>query len=93
MELVQFSKLKLFVCRDILISTYNSLVQTYFEYCCEVWDPIDNILSNRPQSLQNRAPRIIMGYPNDHSQSNAAMAELGWKTLKECWLQSKARLM
>ena len=34
-----------------------------------------------------------MGYPNGHGQSNAAMAELGWKTLKERRLQSKARLV
>ena len=87
------SRLKPLVCRDTLKSAYNSLVQTYFDYCCEVWDPIGNILSNKLQSLQNRAARIIMGYPNEHGQSNAAMAELGWKTLKERRLQSKSRLM
>ena len=87
------SRLKPFVCRDTLISAYNSLVQTYFYYCCEVWDPIGNILSNKLQSPQNRAARIIMGYQNEHGRSNAAMAELGWKTLKERRLQSKARLV
>ena len=87
------SRLKPFVCRDILVSAYNSLVQTHFDYCCEVWDPIGSILSNKLQSLQNRAARIIMDYPNEHGQSDAAMAELGWKTLKERRLQSKARLM
>ena len=64
-----------------------------FDYRCEVWDPIGNILSNKLRSLQNRAARIIMSYPNEHGQSNAAMAELGWKTLQERRLQSKARLM
>ena len=34
-----------------------------------------------------------MGYPNEHGQSDAAMAELGWKTLKVRRLQSKTRLM
>ena len=60
-------------------------------------DPIGCILSNKllsNRSLQNRAERIIMGYPNEYGQSNAAMAELGWKTLRpERRLQSKARLM
>ena len=28
-------RLKLFVCRDTLISVYNASVQTYFYYCCE----------------------------------------------------------
>ena len=34
------SRLKPLVCRDTLKSAYNSLVQTYFDYCCEVWDPL-----------------------------------------------------
>ncbi len=41
------SRQKPFVCRDTLISVYNALVQTYFDYCCEVWDPIGSILSNK----------------------------------------------
>ena len=35
-----------------------------------------------------------MGFPNDHGQLNAAMAELGWKTPKErLRIAIKARLM
>ena len=35
-----------------------------------------------------------MGFPNDHGQLNAAMAELGWKTSKErLRIAIKARLM
>ena len=79
------SRLKPFVCSGTLkvIAAYISLVQTGFDYCYEVRDPIGSILSSKLQSLQNRAVRIIMGYPKEHGQSNAAMAELGWKTLKE----------
>ncbi len=44
---VVISRLKPFVCRDTLISVYNALVQTYFDYFCEVSDPIGNILSNK----------------------------------------------
>ena len=87
------SRLKPFVCTDTLISAYNFLVQTYIDYCCEVWDPIGNISSNKLQSLQNRAARIIMGYRKEHGQSNVAMAELGWKNFKERRLQSQASLM
>ena len=87
------SRLKPFACRNTLISAYNALVQTYFDYCCEVWDPIGSILSNKLQTLQNRAARIIMGYPNEHGCSEAALTALGWKTLKERRFESKARLM
>ena len=47
-------------------------------------------------SLQNRAARIIMGYPNEHGcseKTEAALTALGWKTLKERRSESKARLM
>jgi hypothetical protein len=58
-----------------------------------VWDPIGATLSNRIQTLQNRAARVILGYRNEHGQSEAALTELGWKTLKERRLIMKARLM
>jgi hypothetical protein len=55
--------------------------------------PIGATLSNRIQTLQNRAARVILGYRNEHGQSEAALSELGWKTLKEHRLIMKARLM
>jgi hypothetical protein len=58
-----------------------------------VWDPIGATLSNRIQTLQNRAARVILGYRNEQGQSEAALSELGWKTLKERRLIMKARLM
>ncbi len=61
--------------------------------CCLVWDPIGATLSIRIQNLQNRAARVILGYRNEHGQSEAALSDLGWKTLKERRLIMKARLM
>jgi hypothetical protein len=61
-----------------------------------VWDPIGATLSNRIQTLQNRAARparVILGFTNEHGQSEAALSELGWKTLKERTLIMKTRLM
>jgi hypothetical protein len=86
-------RLKSYVSRESLISVYYALVQPYFDYCCLVWDPIGATLSNRIQTLQNRAARVILGYRNEHGQSEAALSELGWKTLKERRLIMKARLI
>ncbi len=58
-----------------------------------VWDPIGATLSNRIQTLQNRAARVILGYRNEHGQPEAALSDLGWKIFKECRLIMKARLM
>jgi hypothetical protein len=82
-----------YVSHESLISVYYALVQPYFDYCCLVWDPIGATLSNRIQTLQNRAARVILGYRNEDGQSEAALSELGWKTLKERRLIMKARLM
>ncbi len=88
-------RLRSYVSRESLISVYYALVQPYFDYCCLVWDPIGATLSNRIQTLQNRAARVneILGYRNEHGQSEAALSDLGWKTLKERRLIMKARLM
>ena len=76
-------KLKPYVTRETLVSVYCALVQPYFDYCCLVWEPIGATLSNRLQSLQNRAARVILGYRNEHGQSEAALNELQWKTLMQ----------
>jgi hypothetical protein len=69
--------------RLTLLSVYYALVQPYFDYCCLVWDPIGTTLANRLQVRQNRAARIILGYRNEHGQSEATLSELQLKTLKE----------
>ena len=50
-------------------------------------------LSDRLQKLQNRAARVITGRKNEHGQSELALNELKWKTLKERRTQFVASLM
>ena len=61
-------RLKPYVTCETLVSVYYALVQPYFDYCCLVWEPIGAKLSNRLQSLQNRAARVILGYGNEHGK-------------------------
>ena len=86
-------RLKPYVTRETLVSAYYALVQPYFDYCCLVWEPIGAKLSNRLQSLQNRAARVILGDRNEHGKSEEALNELQWKTLMQRRLVMKARLM
>lgn len=53
-------KLRAFIDTITLVLVYNSLIQPYFDYCCEVWDTIGKALSERLQKLQNRVARLIM---------------------------------
>ena len=35
--------------RDTLISIYNAIVRSYFDYCCEVWDVFGEVQSKAPK--------------------------------------------
>jgi hypothetical protein len=69
-------KLKSSVDHNTLICAYNSLILPHLDYCCEVWDTICITLSDRLQTLQNRAARVITGRKNEHGQSELALNEL-----------------
>lgn len=86
-------KLRAFIDTSTLVLVYNSLIQPYFDYCCEVWDTIGKGLSERLQKLQNRAARLIMNLKNEHGQSALARNSLGWKLLEERRAEMKARIM
>ena len=49
--------LRAFIDANTLVLVYNSLIQPYFDYCCEVWDTLGKGLSERLQKLQNRTAR------------------------------------
>ena len=66
----------------VVIFQYYLCNQLLFP-CCEVWDTIGVTLSDRLQKLQNRAARVITGRKNEHGQSELALNELNFKTLKE----------
>ena len=83
-----------FVDQGTLVKVYiNALIQPYFDYCSEVWDCLNEGLSDHLQKLQNRAARLIMNLKNEHGQSVIARKLFGWITLKERRTQMKAKLM
>jgi hypothetical protein len=51
-------KRKSSVDHNTLICAYNALILPHLDYCCEVWDTIGITLSDRLQTLQNRAVRV-----------------------------------
>ena len=69
--------------RNSLICANNALILPYFDYCCKIWDTIGVTLADRHRKLQNRAARVITGRKNEHGQSELALNELNFKTIKE----------
>ena len=52
-------RLRSFICEDTAILLYRALIEQYYDYCCSVWDGLENELADTLQKLQNRAIRVI----------------------------------
>jgi len=56
---------------------YRALIELHFDYCCPVWDGLNNELADKLQKLQNRAIREIT--KSDYRCSvTALLTKLGW---------------
>jgi hypothetical protein len=79
-----FIRRNLYSCtRQIKQTAYMSLVRPHVEYSCSVWDPYQNVLSDKIEMVQRRAARFVM---NDHKRTSSVQAmldELGWCSLKD----------
>ena len=64
-------RLRELVDQDTLLSVYNTIVQPYFNYCCEVWNVFGETQSTRLQKLHNRAARIIANMRIEVDQQSA----------------------
>ena len=85
-------RIKPYVDKQTLISTYNAIVRPYFDYCCEVWDVFGVTQSKRLQKLQNRAARVILDVSNDVNHT-IALHTLGWEPLSARRKKAKAKMM
>ena len=74
-------RVKLFVPQSTLLNTYNSLVQSHFDYCSPVWGNCGKTLSNKLKKLQNRAARVITSSDYDVNV-DSLFPRLSWKDLK-----------
>ena len=75
-------RVKPFVPQSVILhSIYNSLVQSYFDYCSLVWGNCGETLSNKLQKLQNRAARVIISSSYD-VDVDSLFHQLSWKDLQ-----------
>ena len=73
-------RLRPFVSLDAAKKIYDSLIQPHFDYCCTVWDGINNQLTEKLQKLQNSATRVITKSSYEVS-SSPLLDALGWEKL------------
>ena len=73
-------RLKPFVSLDTAKKIYDSRSQPHFDYCCTVWDGINNQLTEKLQKLQNPAAGVITKSSYEVSSSSLLDA-LEWEKL------------
>ncbi len=56
--------------------TKQALIQPHFDYCCSVWDGLDETLSSKLQKLQNRAVRFITRSYSDYRYCGIAFPKI-----------------
>ena len=66
--------------RETLITIYNLLVQSHFNYCSVVCGCCSQSLFQKLQKLQNRAARVIT-FSNSNSCTEELFRELRWVKL------------
>ena len=59
--LATLRKIRKFANAENLVKVYKSVIEPYFDYCSIVWDTHSIELTDKLQSLQKRAAKIITG--------------------------------
>ena len=67
-------------------------IEPHFDYCCPVWDGLNNELAEKLQKLQNRAIRVITE-SNYHSRGTAPPHKFRMDNLYTRRKKQKAKLM
>ena len=75
-------KLKYQLCRKNLEKLYLVFIRPIFEYASEVWDNCGIGYSNKLETLQLEAARIVTGLPI-FTKLETLYKEIGWETLEE----------
>jgi len=86
-------KLKPILTKELLVVIYKAIIEPHFDYCCLVWDSINDTLSDKLQKLQNRCARIITGAPYLTVSTEEVFSQLKWKTLNRKRAEQKAIMM
>ena len=59
-----------FIDKSIAITLYNTMIQSYFDYCNIIWSNPHSVQVTKLQTLQNRALRIVLNVDYRHNRRN-----------------------
>ena len=82
-------RLRHFLSKEELVTVYNSIILSLFDYADLVWgDKNNKVLMDDLQILQNKAAKVILGLPHAHSATDA-LQKLNWVKLNTRRLQHR----
>ena len=80
-----------FISANTSLQIYNALILPHFDYCSPVWDCLSGQSSDKLQTFQNRAARVITKLPFDTSAN--LLDTLKWEKLSLRRKKQKALIM
>jgi hypothetical protein len=85
--------IKEFVDQKTVISVYNAIIQSYFSYCCEVWNIFGETQSIRLQNFIIELHNSVIAHVPNEVDQQTVLNILGWEPLKQQRVKAKAKLM
>ena len=61
---------------------YHTLIEPYFKYCSIVWGQCSETLSDKFQTLQNKATRTIVKVRFDEANHSKISTDFGWLSVR-----------
>ena len=74
--------IKKFLQNSALILLYNSLILSYFDYCCTIWGTSADCNISKLQKMQNRYARMVL-QANIRTSHKLMLSQLGWQSIKQ----------
>ena len=69
--------------KDSLITLYKGFVEPYFRYCNTVWGRCGKSYTDKLQTLQNRAARIVTRVSYEDADHAILLRELEWLSISQ----------
>ena len=76
------NRIKKYLPNSALILLYNSLILSYFDYCCTIWGTSADCNISKLQKMQNRYARMVL-QADIRTSHKLMLSQLGWQSIKQ----------
>ena len=76
------NRIKKYLPNSALNFLYNSLILSYFDYCCTIWGTSADCKISKLQRLQNKYARMVL-QADIRTSHKLMLSQLGWQSIKQ----------